>query len=266
MASREENERDTKMSTGFVLYEGKSALPGQEDRDIVAILVKENSNEKMGGADVAQVYILSQEDKPQELVNSGKDDSICGDCPFRAGQGCYVIPFQGPGAVYRAWLRGKAYEHGIDNAKTWLRAHPRKIRLGAYGDPAAVPQHVWQALLTADIIAMGLLGYTRQWNKPQFQFLRSYCMASIMNLVEFAAAQAMGWNTFRSRHDSDGKLPCEIQCPADKVVYGKNPPSKCVKCGICMGNLYFRKEGKKKVGVSIVVHGRSKNRARNLVS
>ena len=70
------------------------------------------------------------------------------------GRSCYVTVFQAPLAVWKAYHRG-IYDEAKDGELAGLI-----VRLGAYGDPAAVPFHVWDRAL---INSAGHNGYTHQW-------------------------------------------------------------------------------------------------------
>ena len=50
------------------------------------------------------------------------------------------------------------------------------IRFGAYGDPAALPE--WLITSIADN-CKDFTGYTHQWNKRKFNYLKNYFMASV---------------------------------------------------------------------------------------
>src|SRR5208282_2367359 len=95
-----------------------------------------------------QTYILRTDMEPQTAIKIGADASICGDCRHRGdgtgkGRTCYVNVGQGPLGVYRAFKRGKypANDFQLDIGDG------RIVRLGTYGDPAAVPAHLWQYLV-----------------------------------------------------------------------------------------------------------------------
>ena len=66
------------------------------------------------------------------------------------------------------------------------------VRLGTYGDPAAVPASIW-----SDLVAYsdGHTGYTHQWRTSPG--LRGLCMASVDSEEEAIEAWALGWRTFR---------------------------------------------------------------------
>jgi hypothetical protein len=88
-----------KHSKGYIIDRGLSPIDGQP---YVAILTLKSTNRKTG--DMAQVWILREDINPVEAVQSGKDVSICGDCPHRKQQdgtrSCYVNVGQGPNSIY----------------------------------------------------------------------------------------------------------------------------------------------------------------------
>ena len=208
---------------GVILYQGPSLLDGAP---IVAIAIGLNSkstNRKTGA--MVQTYILRSDVEPTTAIKQGLDASICGDCPLRGdGTGkerrCYVNVGQGPLGVYRAFKRGR-YPSGYAEVNRMF------VRLGTYGDPAAVPAHVWQTLLAG---AAGHTGYTHQWRTaPQ---LRTLCMASVDSLDEAAEARALGWRTFRVGMELGyATRGAESLCPASAEAGKKLKCEQCLACG-----------------------------------
>lgn len=228
------------MANGYVIYRGPSRLDGAP---IVAIaLVSKSDNSKTG--DVTQTYILRSDVHPIEAVRTGADVSICGTCPHRGdgtgkGRTCYVTLAHGPRAVYAAFAAGK-YPDATPSEVARMVAG-RVVRLGTYGDPAAVPVEVWRALI-AD--ARGWTGYTHQWRvAPAF---RALCMASVDSEAERAEAIAEGWRTFRVRAVGAPIMPAEVTCPAS-VEAGKR--TTCADCRLCAGTSTQAKT------ITILAHG-----------
>jgi hypothetical protein len=213
-----------KAPTGYVIYQGPSLLDGAP---IVAIALTGSDNRKTGN--MVQTYILRADVKPTEAVRDGRDASICGDCKHRPALGgaCYVVVAQGPTVVFKQFAKGGYPQADIEQAAA-LGAG-RMVRLGTYGDPAAVPAHVWEALLSR---AKGHTGYTHQWRKPEAAALRALCMASADSPEERAQAHAQGWRTFRVRLAEEERLPGEFVCPASEEA-GKR--KTCLTCGACDG-------------------------------
>jgi hypothetical protein len=119
----------------------------------------------------------------------------------------------------------------------------RHVRLGAYGDPAAVPAAVWRALVSH---ASGHTGYTHQWRNPAAAPLRDLCMASVDSADELHAAQSDGWRTFRVTGAHEIFEPGEIECASDARGIA------CADCLACDGATIGRLE---QASIAITVHG-----------
>jgi hypothetical protein len=135
-----------------IIYKGPSQLDG---KPIVVIATYSNRNTKTGA--VVQTYILTLEN-PLEASKTGRDSTICGSCIMRGtptddpkrkiakGRRCYVNLGQGVLIVFRAFERGVYPMADSPDARRSLGAG-RFIRIGTYGDPAAVPDYVWDELI-----------------------------------------------------------------------------------------------------------------------
>src|SRR3989344_7004286 len=156
-------------ANGAVIYRGPSMLDGAPIVVIATGLAKSSRNEKTG--DMVQTWIMREDMHPSEAGKAGADDSGCGNCPHR-GASCYVQVWRAPAVVWKAHQRG-VYPMAADLAAIRALGRGRMVRLGAYGDPAAVPAEVWSALCAE---ASGWTGYTHQWRKAPH--LRQWCMAS----------------------------------------------------------------------------------------
>ncbi len=237
-----------KTPNGVVLYRGPSELDG---RPIVVIATgllsgRPSENAKTGAA--IQCWILADNGaNPLDALLAGDDISICGNCPMRPKPGqkvgpCYVLTFQAPHQVYDSVQRG-AYKR-FNPVRHAHLFRGRTIRLGAYGDPAAVPLHVLERFTT---LAGRWLGYTHQWRECSPEYSR-YCMASCETEGDCTAAVALGYRTFRVRLASQPLTPGEFTCPASKEA---NYRMDCVRCGACSGAL----RGGRNASPSIVFHG-----------
>lgn len=231
--------------TGYVIYEGPSMLDGQP---IVVIALDSSDNSKTGN--MVQTYILRQDVAPVEAVRAGADSSICGRCPLRGdlaegkGRVCYVTVGHGPAAVYKAYKAGRYVVYDTSYCRAAV-GHNRMVRLGTYGDPAAVPAWVWRELTFK---AVGRTGYTHQWRTCGAEF-QELVMASVESLSDAYHAQQLGWRTFRVRlpGDADRVRGIEARCPASDEAGHK---LTCLQCGMCDGT------GKGKRGsVVINAHG-----------
>lgn len=226
----------------FVAYRGASLLDGSP---VVCVVTFDSGNAKTG--DMGQAWILADNgETPHNNNKSGADFAVCGDCKHRAGS-CYVTLIHGPRAVYASFVAGR-YESLVDHPEEQAnRMKGYNLRIGAYGDPAAVPASVWHNLAAA---AEGRTGYTHQWNKPQFAELSTLVMASVDTPEEQAQAQALGFRTFRIRLPEEGLLKGEIVCPAAKEATGKFKLS-CDQCKACAG---IDRPGRRG-NIAIIVHG-----------
>lgn len=232
-----------KVPQGVIIYRGPSMINGKPIVVVATSIASGSKNGKTGA--MVQVFILADNIKPHEAVFGGKDEAVCGDCPHRYVNGagsCYVNPLHGPSGVYRA-IVNNSYPTQTPEQASELVAN-RVVRLGAYGDPAAVPLTVWDALLTK---ASGWTGYTHQWKKSIAKGLNRYCMASVETERQQRFANKKGWRTFRIREDeNDTLLKNEIMCPASEEA-GKR--KTCEECGACSGG------NVKKASVAIIAHG-----------
>ena len=246
------------MSNGIVIYRGPSILDGSPIVVIATGLGAGSSNRKTGA--LVQTWILREDMSPIEAIQSGADVSICGACPHRgrivdgknAGRSCYVNVGQAPLNVWRTYHRtplanGKQRSGYPEARQDELSAifAGRLVRLGSYGDPAAVPVWVWQAVMAQ---ADGGTGYTHQWKDAALE-LAQWCMASCDSQADRVFAGFLGYRTFRvtaqdSRTDRGER---EIICPASDEA-GK--VTNCAACKACGGL-----SAKAKADIVITVHG-----------
>jgi hypothetical protein len=217
----------------YELWTGPSQLDGSP---IVVLTTLTSTNSKTG--DVAQAYILRSDVRPSEATKTGADSSICGNCQFKPSNSgaCYVLPFRGPDRIYDDWAK---------NPKPLPRwgLHNRGLRIGAYGDPAAVPFEVWEAVAK---VANNVTGFTHQWATcdPRFKQL---CMASCETEAQAQSAQSMGWRTYRvALKDQLVRSQGEILCPHYKVGL------TCAVCQACDGTSKNRR-----ANIVAPVHGAS---------
>lgn len=245
---------------GIVVWEGPSLLNGVPIVVIANCVDGLSQNRKTGP--MVQVYILLQDGPPWVSVTNGDDAAICGDCKLRAqkwgggGRACYVQVWPYVETVWKTYKRGRYLP--IDSLD-WDPLEFRDVRVGTYGDPAAVPLEVWKRLLHG---AKGWTMYTHLWDQCD-QKLRYHAMASVDTPEEYEAAKKMGWRCFRSRFSHEKLDKHEIVCPAaveaDKSV-------QCVGCQLCDGKRNGKDERR---NIVIIAHGGGKGwyaQARNPLS
>jgi len=220
----------------MILYEGESKLDGKNIVVVLTGLERKSNNPKTG--DMLQTFIMRQDIAPNEALKTGDDYSVCGDCkhrPINKGK-CYVNVWQAPLQVWKKYKRGgydKPSESQIREAVTG-----RMVRLGAYGDPMAVPMRVWTNVIKT---AKGHTGYTHQWdmfstNNGKWQAL---VMASADTPEEARHAKQKGFRYFRVMPKNtplkdleDIIKQAEVLCPASKEAGEK---TQCAKCKLCSG-------------------------------
>lgn len=219
------------MANGVVIWEGPSAIDGAPLVVIATGIKAASRNAKTGS--LIQTWILRADIAPHDAIKTGEDSSICGDCPHRGvvvdgkneKRSCYVITHQAPLSAWRCYQRGGYAKLDLDAARALFAG--RNVRLGAYGDPAAVPFDVWESVLADS--ARGT-GYTHQWHKADSRFAR-YCMASADSAEQAAAAQAMGYRTFRVGTAAEKVARGEFLCPASAEAGKKLSCADCLACG-----------------------------------
>ena len=233
-----------------IVYRGPSMIDGSP---IVAIATPGSSNRKTGG--MLQIWILSAVLDPITANRTGADYSICGGCPLRGEpnpeketgtakrRGCYVALHQAPLSVFKAFQRGRYPE--LEPGELTDYGAGQNIRLGAYGDPAAVPVWVWVRLLRA---CDGWTGYTHQLNMDNTpDELAEFCMVSADTEKEAREHWRRGRRTFRIVPDTMSIDPKnEVLCPATKEGGQR---TTCADCGLCMG------EHPTARSIAAVVHG-----------
>jgi hypothetical protein len=233
---------------GYILWRGKSQINGGRVVCIATGTARGSKNPKTGA--FIQTYILPDNgENPVDALHSGADESVCGDCPHRptvrGGRrkigSCYVTVMQGPLAVWKAHQRGM-YPRFI--AREHIRYfRGRLLRIGTYGDPAAVPLKVWDRLTA---VATHWTGYTHQWRSCAPAYAK-YCMASCETVQDRRLAMAIGYRTFRVRLPEETLDRGEFVCPASAEA---NKRLTCAECKACSG----AKDSAAAVSPCIILH------------
>jgi hypothetical protein len=236
------------MSNGAVIWRGPSLLDGAP---IVVIATglgsRASRNEKTGG--LIQTWIIREDVSPVDAVNSGADASVCGACPHRGevidgrnvGRSCYVTVFQAPLNVWKTYKRGGYPLVPWQDVAALFAG--RGVRVGSYGDPAAVPVDFWTVALDR---ASYWTGYTHQWRTASVAFAR-LIMASCDSAEDRADAKAMGYRTFRVTPKGEAPAPREVTCPASEEAGNKTTCDACRACGGL--------SAKAKADIVIAIHG-----------
>lgn len=244
------------MSKASIIYRGPSKIDG---KPIVCVYLPGSTNSKTGN--MAQTYILADNGlSPMENSRNGADYSICGNCKHRgtptpdrtngvaSNRSCYVTLHHGPIQVHKGIQRGIYTSAETQQARRAL-GHGADIRLGTYGDPAAVPSHIWRDLLQ---YAASHTGYTHQSENLGDANLSRY-MLSADTPEQASQAHKQGKRTFRviplaewKAKQNKALLANEVLCPASEEA-GKR--ITCEKCKLCKGQTIKAKS------IAIVAHG-----------
>lgn len=246
-----------------VIYRGPSLI---DAKPIVVVAIVKSKNVKTGTDDegMVQTYIMPDGISPLDASKTGRDASVCGECVHRGmptddtarkqavGRTCYVNLGQGPTIVFKGLQRGiyPMAQTGEDVARLGAG---RMVRLGTWGDPAAVPRGVWENLLLA---ARGHTGYTH--NADAQPSIVDLCMVSADTVPQAQTEHSIGQRTFRvipvqawQQQAVGVLLKNEILCPAS--VESKAEGVTCVKCRLCTGSNGTGKS------IAIVAHGTNRN-------
>jgi len=245
----------------MILYEGPSELNGEP----IVVIAVEDGNPKIGK--MLCTYILMQDVAPRTAVDERRDEAICGECPLRqqvvgdaTTRGCYVRLGADADETWSPEDLWRSYKDGNPawNDDAWGGEDCRRymgglsVRLGSYGDPAAAPFWVWDALLYN---AKHWTGYTHQWRTCDPR-LQEYCMASVDSPEEKDEAQARGWRTYHvvpytAQDYYAHNHPEEILCPASYLAGQK---TTCAKCSLCKGQLSNSSKS-----IWVPAHGKNKD-------
>jgi hypothetical protein len=253
----------TPAAKNSVIYSGPSMLDGQP---IIVVAIVTSGNVKTGN--MLQTHIIRSDMDPMKASKTGADFSICGECIHRGkpsedptkktaeGRTCYVNLGQGPNQVFKAYSAGK-YPTAQTPEQIAALGKGRMVRLGTYGDPAAVPSRIWDALLQD---ATGWTGYTHQHQTASAAANYNRMMYSADTASEAQQAHRKGYRTFRvisvQDYTAKGKaaiLNNEILCPASKE---NDRGITCSQCKLCTGSTTAGKS------IAIVAHGTARNKVK----
>ena len=245
----------------IILYQGASLINGEP---IVALAQSESNNSKTGN--MIQTFILDATVDPLEASRTGRDASICGSCPHRGtpnnndkGQAtnrtCYVTLAHAPLGKYKAYKKGVYGTTTSTLKQVESFGSLQGVRLGTYGDPCAVPNEIWKALINK---ALYSTAYTHAAINPMPESI----MTSTDNLKQSYKAWGKGERTFRVISSIDQLYKRrEVLCPAseESAAIRNAPRATCSTCKLCSGSKISAKS------IAIVAHGTSKRKAKELV-
>lgn len=235
--------RGFKLENSYLVYVGPSMLDSSVTvAAIVSGFTDASHNTKT--ADILQVTYMRTDMHPQDAINCGGDQAICGDCPFTkiAGAGvrlCYVRVQPVFSQYHKLEKGGYKFIPTMDLFNGWT------VRLGAYGDPACCPIEISHDIKRRSV---NTKAYTHSWKR--YPELKAICMASVETDDDFKQACELGFKCFRVRSQADQRLfKREILCM--NTQKGLN----CADCPFCEGTV------SKASHIAVTVHG-----PRNIVS
>lgn len=203
-----------------IVWRGPSVFTGNPVQIVMTGIDLKSVNEKTGP--MVQISVLPEGRNPSLDFGTLRERDVCGDCVL-VGRGARRVCY----AAYLAWLHGQHMmqyrELSFVEARVALAG--KSVRVGSYGDPAAVPFDVWNELL---VRVDNWTGYTHAWRTCDQRF-RHLLMASVETTDGYLEARRMGWRTFRLKLPSFAVHPGEIRCPYE--THGV----QCVKCRLCCG-------------------------------
>ena len=224
-----------KTTSAVELWRGESALqPGAEIMMIASGLWNPSNNRKTGA--MIQTWILPASEKsPWQHAKSGNDVMVCGLCKHRRGGGenadCYESPWQAAGQIWRAWQAGRIPRL----ASPWNNIlSGRRVRLGSYGDPCAVPMDILEKITTQ---SMGWTGYTHAWRRPSAHPARHWLMASVDTDRETDQARRRGWKTYRVKYAGDDLPAGDGAVECDHATNGTQC-ADCMRCDAHNGHIW----------------------------
>jgi hypothetical protein len=227
-----------KDAIGLTIYDGPSMLTGDRIVAIASGMDRGSRNRKT--KEMIQTWIILPDMNPFDAVEEGSDEAVCGDCKHRHFRSCYVNLAHGPLHVYEAFQRGR-YPMAKPEHLTLFKDN--FVRMGSYGDPAAVPLSIWLSLVN---VVKGWTAYTHAWKRCDPGY-RSICMASVETTGEASRATQEGWRTFFGLEQGTERPKGFYSCPASKEAGEKR---QCIDCNACNGGL-----ANGKACPSIIAHG-----------
>jgi hypothetical protein len=231
---------------GLVIYDGPSMINSEPIIMVAVGFTSKSKNSKTGA--MLQTYILTRNVSPLDALKTGADVAICGGCIHRpkvvrvhrygddldhAARGnctekkvrsCYVQVGQAPQGIWKTFHRGR---YSTEWSSEDFRDRP--VRLGAYGDPAAVPVPVWERVMRH---VTQWTGYTHQSANMKLHGVLQWCQVSADQVGDSYSAREAGCGSFRVLAPNEKPASFEVLCPASEEA-GKL--TTCASCMMCSG-------------------------------
>jgi hypothetical protein len=204
---------------GYLLHRGK--VNGETYSVIVTGTKRRSYNSKTGN--MLQIWFLLDRVNPVECVLTGLDaKTICQECPFASGRGCYVNTGQAPLGIFRAHARNPYPELLPKDYPSVFSG--RTVRFGAFGNPTLLPLSKVKAITA---ICAGWTGYFHNWKNHRFaKQYAEFFMASTETLDSFKLAQSLGYRTFHAS---------PVQPSGTRECLNSTQDLTCHECRLCAG-------------------------------
>ena len=221
-----------KSANGVILYEGPSIFDGSPIVQIATGLRKPTLNRKVRNA--IQVWTIPSTEHPLDAIRRDSAYAVCRDCAI--SDLCYVNRAT-LGVIYGAYQRGAYPKVPVHRIPELLP--PFMVwRLGAYGNPSAVPYPKVMGKLAK--LGVQWLSYEHAWSHVT-QSHRAVSMASCETLDQAIGAASRGWRSYTVVPLGETKKAIKvlkragvkaIACPYD----ASNPATiTCDVCRLCDG-------------------------------
>lgn len=260
----------------MIVYEGPSMIdPSVEIAAIITGTHDPSSNAKTGR--LAQLWIMRTDVQHGKTLKDNLDRAVCGACPFAGGQGCYVTPMA-TASIFKTYKAGNygpvvSAVDAVSSLKLQMRRRVIDgLRVGAYGDPVAVPLELMERLVLPLREEQAVVtGYTHAWRaeyrtptqpEPDPGW-KKLVMASCHHSRDVSAAQEAGWRVFAALgrpEKKEGSFEA-AQASVRRLGLALCPASTerpeqirltCAQCGGCDGR---KGTDDRRVGFGILIHG-----------
>jgi len=224
---------------GFIIHRG--TVGGE---NFVVIATMSTTNRKTGN--MIQVWILLENIRPTEAVNSGLDAStVCKGCKFASKNGCYVQVGQAPFQIWKSFKSGLYRE--LTPANYQYAFGGRSVRFGAYGNPSLLPISKIKAIAK---ISDGWTGYFHDWKDMHPSTRKAYGQYLMVSTETNDSRKLAEKLKLRYFHVSPIKPKETIECLSETKGL------TCEKCKLCSG---LTKKNKPSIWIN--PHGATKTRA-----
>jgi len=218
----------------MILYEGPSRL---DESERIVVIATDSGNRKTGP--MTQIWILNAEHDPYESIRQRRNKSVCGSCPFQGtwnnkkkkieNRVCYVNLGQAPMSVWKKYKRGGYKKPNAQERCKYLNG--RRVRIGAYGDPAAMPLTLLKIIVNESADHTGYSHQLLTIDRSRADEIAQYVMCSVDNKAQLAEAERRGYRAFLT-------VPKGQSVEGLSVLQCLNASQglTCDQCRLCSGN------------------------------